>query len=432
MAPRPADNCALHVRHSYVVLRGAGASAAFLFNDSPVMRERSVVRVALAAGGSWYGPERAAVELAPDVSLPSHELALASRPEFSDGDWVVVRADATDGWIAGHHMTGKWTPERLRGLTFLRRALRVDAGGSDGAAATVTLDAPTRYPLLRRDRARVYAVEPPLSDVGIEHLGIGMRENSTPGMAENDYQVPGTGGYEAHGACAIEMQHVVDGWIRGVASYRPDSNRGDVHLLSNGIHLGQSACVTLADCALAQPQYLGGGGNGYLYSLAGNDCLVVGCEARRGRHNYYFRGPHTSGNVILRCTLRDGLLASDFHMHLSVANLIDSPTLDGELLEAAYRPYGTTEHGETTSQSVFWNVRGERAYPRLPVPLAVVSQQFGWGYVIGTSGACAGVALASGRGTEPIDFAEGLGEGEMLDPQSLYEDQLRRRLRQAR
>jgi hypothetical protein len=374
------------------------------------------------------------VELAADVPLPSHELPLASRPAFSAGEWVVVRADATDGWIAEHHMTGKWTPERLRGLAFFRRVLRVgatEAGEVGGAAAAVTLDAPTRYPLLRRDRARVYAVAPPLSEVGIEHLAIGMRENPTPGIGESDYQVPGTGGHAAHGAFAIAMQHVADGWIRHVASYQPAENREEVHLLSNGIHLGQSACVTVADCALAHPQYLGGGGNGYLYSLAGNDCLVVDCEARRGRHNYCFRGPHTNGNVVLRCTLRDGRFASDFHMHLSVANLIDSPTLDGELLEAAYRPYGTTEHGQTTSQSVFWNVRGERAYPRLPVPLAVVSQQYGWGYVIGTSGACAGVALASGRGTEPIDFAEGLGEGATLDPQSLYEDQLRQRLAHA-
>jgi hypothetical protein len=198
--------------------------------------------------------------------------------------------------------------------------------------------------------------------------------------------------------------------------------------LSNGVLLSQAACVTVTDCAFAYPQYRGGGGNGYLYGLGGNDCLVADCMATGGRHNYCFRGPQTSGNVLLRLVLRDGLHASDFHMQLSVANLVDSPWLDREYLEAAYRPYGGVEHGQTTSQSVFWNVRGERPYPHMRLPVAVISQQFGWGYVIGTSGPCSGVTVPSGSGTEPVDYPEGIGEGASLVPQSLYEDQLRRRL----
>jgi hypothetical protein len=61
----------------------------------------------------------------------------------------------------------------------------------------------------------------------------------------------------------------------------------------------------------------------------------------------------------------------------------------------------------------------------------VKSQQYGWGYVIGTSPSLSLVttlASSTGAGTAPEDFVEGAGAGEGLYPSSLYEDQRARRL----
>jgi hypothetical protein len=215
----------------------------------------------------------------------------------------------------------------------------------------------------------------------------------------------------------------VDGWIRNVQTYRPPVNVGDWHTLSNVILLNQSRNVTVRDCTVAKPQYEGGGGNGYGYTLAGSDCLLVDCSAFHTRHNYDFKSMWTSGNVIWRCTTRDSHLANDFHMHLSPANLLDGMYVDGGFLEAAYRNSGTVIHGHSTTESVFWNAYGTaRCGKRL-----IVSRQWKWGYVIGTSGSVWRVERGIQDNTAPEDLLEGEGRGETLVPQSLYLDQLDRR-----
>ena len=70
---------------------------------------------------------------------------------------------------------------------------------------------------------------------------------------------------------------------------------------------------------------------------------------------------------------------------------------------------------------VLWNLTGSGR---------ILSQQFGHGYIIGTQGVevLTGLDGISARGTEPEDFVELRDEGARLDPPSLYDDQLRRRL----
>jgi len=88
-----------------------------------------------------------------------------------------------------------------------------------------------------------------------------------------------------------------------------------------------------------------------------------------------------------------------------------------------YRPYGTIIHGHSTTESVFWNTYGtQRCGARL-----IVSRQWKWGYVIGTSGPVHNVELGTRDNTAPEDFLEGQGQGEALVPQSLYLDQFYRR-----
>lgn len=48
--------------------------------------------------------------------------------------------------------------------------------------------------------------------------------------------------------------------------------------------------------------------------------------------------------------------------------------------------------------------------------------------MIGTQGPASAVSNPGGQSTEPRDWVEGAGQGQLLYPPSLYEDQLRRRL----
>jgi hypothetical protein len=106
-----------------------------------------------------------------------------------------------------------------------------------------------------------------------------------------------------------------------------------------------------------------------------------------------------------------------------MANLFDSMYMAGDWLQGVYRPYGTVLHGHPTTESVFWNTSGSGKNGVL-----VESRQWGWGYIVGTSGSTPNVVRGTQNNTAPEDFLEGQGAGTTLEPQSLYLDQLARRL----
>jgi hypothetical protein len=164
-----------------------------------------------------------------------------------------------------------------------------------------------------------------------------------------------------------------------------------------------------------------------MFTLSSNNCLIKNCIGEHGRHNFSFKGMFSSGNVIYNCTGKDSRYSSDFHMHLSMANLFDNFHADSDFLEAKYRPWGTIIHGQTTTQSVYWNTFGINKNPLSKY--LINSQQLGWGYVIGTQGNSTEVFVSEEHNTSPPDFVEGVGKGNFLKPESLYKDQLEKRLK---
>jgi hypothetical protein len=421
VSPPSGKRYALRLNRSNVVLRGQGPTATFLYNAATNMRQKSVILVSPQESSlTWTSGATSTVSATADLPALTTRIPVTSVTGFSVGDWVVVRSDVTTALSQELNMGTEWTS--LSGPTAYRKVVAVDS-----VAKTLTVDIPLRMGLKTRDTARVYKVPAHLSEVGVENLAIGMQENSTPGTGETDHDIPGTGAYEMHDSFAIQVNHVVDGWIVNVSSYRPPSNTRDLHLLSNGIDLLYSRNITVDACELGKPQYRGGGGNGYLFSIRGSDNLIKDSAAYQGRHNFNFRSMQATGNVLFTNRASDGTLVSDFHMHLSAANLMDNLTLYQEKFEAADRsPYGTTSHGVTTTQSVFWNTHGAKY--RSGTTAILRSQQYGDGYVIGVRGGATGVELTNTAKTAPTDFAETALSGEELAPQSLYVDQLQRRL----
>ena len=118
-------------------------------------------------------------------------------------------------------------------------------------------------------------------------------------------------------------------------------------------------------------------------------------------------------------------------------NVIDNEELNGDFVESNVRPYGGTagnRHGYTSTETVFWNTKGN--YYKSGMNYIIDSRQFGNGYIIGTQGAATNVkttptTMSSQYGTvntAPEDYKEGIGKGATLYPQSLYYDQLEKRL----
>jgi hypothetical protein len=358
------------------------------------------------------------------------------------------------------------------GPVFYRQIEHVDQSNN-----VITLDAPTRYALRMRDRARIYPLPVYLEGVGLEDFSIGNKASTinqdmsgTEASRDLDWNKTGTRGNEVTGAHAIVFRKTVFGWARNIHSYKPGDNtteaypKGSYHLVSNGLLLRETRGITVAGCKFENPQYRGENGNGYGFTIEGNENLLIDNFAINQRHGFSFKKMNSSGNVLLNNSSSSSRGGNDFHMHLSMVNLIDGMTLNADFFDASVRAGGSEGafHGVSTTQTVFWNTTGQIDYHNSAsyvvnasqtIRYIIKSHQLGSGFVIGTRGSAtevftqspltwtfayvkrpspepagwASIALGSvNTGTVP-DQTEGVGLGASLEPRSLYLDQLGRR-----
>lgn len=428
VAPQGEAKFALQLSGNNVVLKGAGKDRTFLFNDSIQMRNKSVVGLCPKTPVWWTSERMPKSQITGDLPKPTRTIPVADVSLFAPGDLVLVRSDITQRFIDEVGMTGIWKAGAAYppGIIYCRRVTAIDPGSQ-----TVEVDVPLRGFLRVADNARVAKAEKaePLMESGIEDFSIGMRQHPGGGLDDDDSKnaTPGTTAYEIFRAAAVVFDSAENCWARRIGTFRPESNPDNYHLLSHGLRIFRSRQLTVEDCEFSFPQYRGEGGNGYMFTLYGNDCLLKGCTGEAGRHNYSLGEMSANGNVIVRCKAKDGRLPSDFHMFFSLANLFDSTSCDGDFLQAILRT--ASNHGVTTTQSVFWNTQGlryqppvgeYRGHPTRNPQVIVMSEQWGDGYVIGTRGPASEVRTTN--------FAEGIGKGDNLEPPSLYEEQLRLRL----
>lgn len=284
---------------------------------------------------------------------------------------------------------------------------------------------PLRYDALTRDGASVRKESGYLSECGLRGLAVSTVVSWEEAWA-ND---------RSH---AVGFSGVKDCWMDDVRSYESPNSGDDrmSHLQSGGVIVVGSKRVTIASTTFENAQNRGDGGNGYLFELSrSGEVLIRDATARAGRHNFIQNWDFgTSGCVFLRTTSEDGAAVysedmewiswlgySEFHHSLAMANLIDhSGTTDG--WKGANRGDESSGAGHAATQNVFWNTSGT-GY--------VTSYQYGNGYVIGTDGPTVFTTVydvLDSAGTAPEDYTEGIGEGATLDPPSLYEDQIARRL----
>ena len=430
----------LHIWHERVILRGDGVGQTFIRGIT--RNTRGSVLIAVGNGGQWGGnllSSRLAANIGYDGTVasgyPTREIRVQSVSGFNVGDWIMIRNDRTQGWINAHSMSALWSPNTDvgNGAGFFRRITAINT-----ASNTITIDIPTRYWMHMNDNARVNRVNPGIQNVALENFSIGNLQNErTNGWGGTDFNVSGTGAFEIHGSFVIRFTGVVNGWARNIHSYNP-GNTNDRHMTSNGFDIGQSARLTIDNLRFSRPQYVGEGGNGYGFDISGADNLIINSQSTHTRHAWAFKHGFTNGNVIHNFRSEHTTLPSDFHMYLSMSNLIDNQTVNNDYLESRVRPYGseTNRHGQTSSQTVFWNTNGERGRGGTNNTARTVdSRQHGWGYVIGTRGAATEVTTSltiypasSLYNTAPEDHREHIGTGHNLVPQSLWRDQVQRRL----
>ncbi len=405
----------ISVRCSGVVIRGEGPDLTRVYFTSVAgMSGRSHITF---DGSLAQGPD---LPLAVDGENRSHVVYLDDASGLSLGDDVSVGWVITDEFVEEHGMTGTWVVFSGQWKPFFRReVVALDLGSTPHA---VTLDVPLRYPAKLRDGASVRRETGHIRECGLEALGISNAVDVEEAWTEE----------RVH---AILFSDACDSWIRNVHSFpSPHEGAGGYHLQNGGMRIISSKRFTVEGCRMEDAQNRGGGGCGYLFEITtSNEVLLRDCAGIAGRHNFVQNWDFgTTGCVFLRCTSDEGRCTygpydpigkacySEYHHSLAMACLVDQCTL-GDGWYGGNRGDWSSGAGHSVTESVYWNTTG---------PGVLNSWQYGWGYIIGTKNLIANTLLVGGSaaGTEPEDWTEGLGGGDLLVPASLYEDQLALRL----
>lgn len=408
------------ISSSNIVLRGAGPKLSRLWmTASEGMSHKSHIRF---RGALTYGEP---LDLVADAQNRATTLEVADASSLQPGSAVVVGWTISEAFVEEHGMDGTWMAFNDTWQPFFWR--RVTAVDTASTPNRVTLDVPLRYPALMRDQANLRTVAGALREVGVEQLGIADAVSWDAAWEQDQVHV-------------LEFDGVVDSWIRDIESFAspgaPNEGLGaGRHLQSGGILVRQANRVTVRDCRLEAPQNRGGGGNGYLFEVRqSSEVLFADLVGLAGRHNFIQNwGFGASGIVWLRIVSSDGVAVpidktdtgftgySEFHHSLATANLIDNSELnDG--WSAVNRGSYSSGAGHSATQSVLWNLHGTGL---------LRSRQFGHGYVIGPAPSLqveTQTQTLDGWETEPEDWVEGADQAGSLEPTSLFEDQLMRRL----
>ncbi len=433
-----ANTYALLINKSNVYLKGDGVGKTFILNTSYKMKNKNIINV--DGDGSWINSFYAETLISSDLTTPTKVIPVKDPTLFAVGDMVMLRNYMNNAWINEHKET-TWLGygATLQGLQYCRYITAIDV-----ANKKVTVDVPIRYTLKTRDTATMFKIKYMINDVGLSDFSIGnVQHPGTTGWGEDDFKVSGTSGYDCDGTNVILYNLVVNGWIKNVSTYQPTGNTTKTQYLSNGIVVNNCKNITIDNCHLSHSQYGGNNGNGYAYRVASNEVLISNSSSEFTRHGYVFATMKASGNVIHKCkdiqtgvqcgntgNMEVGGWGSDHHMHFSHSNLIDNCYSENSTFIAYYRPYGSNpQHRITSAHSAFWNIAsaGTMGY-------CVWTQQARYGYAIGTSGTSATVFTKANEAgsetiTNPVDISEGEGKGETLLPQSLYADQLIKRVK---
>jgi len=347
---------------------------------------------------------------------------------------------------------------------------------------------PTRYRIKTYDLPEVIKVPAGIKEVGLENFSVGIIRHPDEWMFSGDIAVARDTRnppivHDLWQTTVLEFTNLSDGWVYNVQSYLPNENIGrypsnamtgkrfgnyEVEILNEAISLKQCRNITLKNLRFRNAQVDDGSSNGYAVRVQGNDNLFDHVVIEKCKKAFCLYDSWTSGNVIKDCVSRDSFASPDiFHWRLAMANLVDNHSLDGPWWNAATQSLDSSSgQGHGSTQCVFWNTRGLRrpdtgimstydrdndrdgiidsaeSHGEIDDVALVISNQYDWGYIIGTYGSFSKVLTPkiqrgikndfSHPATSPVDHSEGIGYDASslgpLEPRSLYEAQLALRL----
>ncbi|MEI7542819.1 MAG: glycosyl hydrolase family 18 protein, partial [bacterium] len=347
--------------------------------------------------------------------------------------WIVIQQYFWTAFIT-NNSAGTWpTADREYTFTYLRKVISKDASG-------ITIDAPIPYPLNPANNI-IYIKSSGTTKGMLENVGV---SGMTIQFADNNNGIAANGRAGMPAGCAVYFEGVVNGWVK------------DVHIINfprYGIHPDYSARITIEDCFISKTQDYGGGGAGYgFYVNCSQNILIKRCLGQEARHNFILSRALANYVVMTQCTSLAAMESEDTHFGFSHAILKDKYYQGNGNALNGYNRWTTSGNAyESLGTGVVWNFYGD-GYPgpwhgaelnlspssdgsAIEVGVAgnyTVNDGAGYAnagtYSAGTTiGNNAGLQVGPATWRQNVLY-EGVGFQTGLQPDSLYEEQLKNRV----
>lgn len=419
----------IHIRHSGVVVRGAGAGfgGTWIYHRPVEIADRTPSQYihypqpqkGMVPTFLTYGGRTATRKIADitDNLLPAGEdrLHVNSVEGIAVGDEVLVICRHTQKWVDELELSKSWMPEQLM-LRFPRVVTKLLPETNE-----IVLNVPITS---RIDRANGYAtgeVHAVTKDRRLRHVGL----EDILFLSAYDRSIRGEGDYftdEHHPNYVFRFYGVCDGWMRRCVAF----------FYSCGmVSTGRSQHLTIEDCAMldgvsTDTPVHHTGSRKYYFNAQGEMLLFQRCYARYARHAFIGNGP-SGGTVFLDCYSEKDHLPSEWHQRWGHGHLFDNLYTQAPASTLGFDDSNPVSHGQRAAFSLWWNcyVDNRRTWE---ADVRVNAQPpLCQNYMIGI------VHKGSGRvDIEHENAVGGLGVteslGRFLDPRSLYLRQLEERL----
>lgn len=268
------------------------------------------------------------------------------KPEsFKTGDEIAILRPGTERWIHDLKMdqideregTKQWAAKDYD-LKFEREIIRIE-GNRIWIDQPVVMSMETLY-----GSGFIYRItNERISENGVEDI-----------LFRSDYVSDND---ENHGWYAIEMDNCEHGWVRNVTSKYFGNGCVAMRRGSKYITVDSSRCLE------AKSQITGG--RRYSFSIDGQMCLVMNCEATEGRHDYVTGSRVAGPNVFYNCRASRTHADIGPHHRWSTGTLYDNITTDGEINVQDRGNWGSG-HGWAGANQVLWNCMVKEACVQNP------------------------------------------------------------------
>ena len=409
-------NGTINLNVSGVIVRGEGNDAAgtvlTAVGNTPNQRTVFVAGGGTSAQWKQYGSVKTNITSA-FVQVGSNQFNVASTTGFSVGDEICVYHPSSAAWIAavgggGVDTAAPWTPGTID-IQFNRTILAINGN-------TITIDAPVMNHLdLSLTQSYIYKIDKTTTKtkIGVENLRIDIQNWTT-------YRD------EAHAWEGLVMADIEDSWAKNVVT---------MHFGQSGFQTFTANRITIDSCQALWPcsQLTGSQRDNFQVDEWSSNILISHCIADSARHSYEVSGTSkASGVVFLRCTATNATNPSEGHFHWPQGLLYDCFRDYGNMTDVVLGLYDRgsmgTNHGWAAAHSVAWNCDLRRTTSPAYGDLICQQPPTAQNYVIGGFSRV-NYASKIPFPQYPLGYVEGVfNTSASLNPQSLFEEQLKERL----